>query len=346
MRVQPATLLLGALLLAGCAGDDAQHTHTFTALGTLIVVEIHGPDGDMAALATTAVEDRFRQIGHEWYAWGSGELGRINAALARGEPAPVSAELGALIRRALAVRDLSDGYFDPAVGSLVESWGFHDTNAGPVTPPGEAWLAEWRSTAAQRAGLTVDHGVVRAPGPMKIALGGIAKGTALTIALQLLRDYGIENALIDAGGDLAAIGSKDGRAWRVGIRDPAAADVLGVVDLEPGEAIVSSGNYERYFEDGGRCYHHLLDPHSGLPVEHTAGVTVIHDDAELADAAATALMAAGPERFMRLTARLGIGLAMLVTTNGDIVATPAMRDRLDPTATNAARWPVAPADAR
>jgi len=329
MPSRVATLLLGALLLSGCARDEPAFRQSFPALGTLVAVEIHGVDHERATEATAAVAAYLAHIGREWYAWGDGELARVNAALAHTEPAPVPAELAALIHRAMTIRELSNGYFDPTVGLLVEAWGFDSADNPPVAPPDEAWLAQWHADAPNRAGLAIAGGIITAPGPVKLALGGIAKGTALAAAIEMLRDHGIGNALVEAGGDLKVIGSKAGRNWRIGIRDPHSDGVLGIVALNSGEAIVSSGDYERYFEQDGQRTHHLLDPHTGRPVTHTAGVTVIHEDAELADAAATALMAAGPQHFDTLAARLGVRLAMLVTTGGDIMTTTAMRARLE-----------------
>lgn len=327
VRIQLATLLV-AVLLPGCAPDDREHRHSFPALGTLVTIEVHHPDANEAMRAAAAAADYLGRIGDDWYAWGDGELGRINARLARGEPAEVTPELAALIGRALIIRDRSDGYFDPTIGLLIEAWGFDDATAPPQAAPDEAWLAAWRASADGRAGLQVNAGIVSAPVPVKLALGGIAKGTALAGAVRLMREYGISNALVEAGGDLQVVGTKGGRRWRIGIRDPRAPGVLGVVELESGESILSSGDYERYFEAAGHRYHHLLEPQSGLPVAHTAGVTVIHPDPELADAAATALMAAGPERFEALAERLGIGIALLVTPDGKVLSTAAMRQRL------------------
>ena len=323
------SLLIAALLLTGCGADDTAHRQTFPALGTLITIEIHDTDAGRAERATRAVAAYLEHIGQEWYAWGDGELGRVNAALERGEPAPVSAELAAPIRRALEIRDLSSGYFDPGVGLLVEAWGFHAVNQPPVTPPTDRWLARWRAAAPERARLRVDANIVAAPVTLKLALGGLAKGTALAASMSLLAKHGIKNALLDAGGDVQVIGRKGARAWRIGIRDPRGPGVVGAVALQSGEAILSSGDYERFFELNGQRFHHLLDPHTGLPVAHTAGVTVIHRDAELADAAATALMAAGPAHFLKLSARLDIRLALLVTAEGEILSTPGMQARLE-----------------
>lgn len=318
-----------ALLPAACSNDDATHRQTFPALGTLITVEIHDPDPRRAERATRAVAAYLEHIGREWYAWGDGELGQVNAALKRGESAPVTPDLAAAIARAFEIRDRSAGYFDPAVGLLVEAWGFHTANRPPVTPPTESWLKRWRAEAPARARARIDAQIVSAPVPIKLGLGGLAKGTALAASISLLAEQGIANALVDAGGDVQVMGRKGDRDWRIGIRDPRGPGILGAVALKSGEAILSSGDYERFFELDGKRFHHLLDPHTGLPVSHTAGVTVIHRDAELADAAATALMAAGPEHFLTLAAQLDVHLALLVTSAGEMLTTRDMQARLE-----------------
>lgn len=334
MRSIATTLLLVAGLLAGCAIDEAEFRQTFPALGTIITIEIRDVDQHEAEVALATIEAEMARVGRDWYAWGSGELGQLNELLAQGKSARVSPELAALIRRALEVRAASDGFFDPTVGLLVEAWGFHDANAPPGEPPDEVWLSAWRASAGKRARLRVAEEIVVAPAAVKIALGGIAKGSTLAHATGILRDHGIENALVDAGGDLKVIGTKEGRGWRIGIRDPRSSGIIGIVELIPGEAIMSSGDYERFVERDGQRAHHLLDPHTGRPVEHTMAATVLHEDAELADAAATALMAAGPGRFDALAARLGISVALLVTIDGEIIMTPAMAARLQPTEHN------------
>ncbi|MFW2404909.1 MAG: FAD:protein FMN transferase [Gammaproteobacteria bacterium] len=328
MRPITTTLLLAAALLIGCAGDETEFRQSFPALGTLVTIEIRGADRRQADAALAALQVDMERVGHEWYAWGSGELGHLNTLLAQGKSARVSPELATLIQRALELSEASDGFFDPTVGLLVEKWGFHDANAPPGAPPDEAWLAGWRATGEMRGRIRIVDQIVATPSAVKLALGGIAKGSTLARAIRILRDHGIENALVDAGGDLQIIGMKEGRGWRIGIRDPRSRGVVGIVELKSGEAILSSGDYERFVERDGRRAHHLLDPHTGLPVEHTMAVTVIDTDAELADAAATALMAGGPDRFEALTDQLGVRVALLITSDGSIVSTPAMAERL------------------
>ena len=164
---------------------------------------------------------------------------------------------------------------------------------------------------------------------MRIDLGGVAKGTLLNLAIELLTTAGIENALIDAGGDIRVMGRRGDRRWTLGIRDPFVEGIIGRIELAAGEAIVTSGNYARSYELDGEQIHHVLDPQTGRPVTATAAVTVVHADAERADAAATALMVAGPARFSEIAARMGIDTALLIDVTGQRQVLPAMASRLE-----------------
>ena len=196
-------------------------------------------------------------------------------------------------------------------------------------PPEEAAIARWRAGHQGVAGLTLDGDRLSATFPVILDFGGIAKGSALARAARLLRAHGIENAIVNAGGDLIVLGTRGKRRWRAGIRDPRMPKVMRTVALEPGESIVTSGDYERFFSYRGKRYHHLLDPRTGYPVDGTASVTVIDEDPELADAAATALMVGGPSLYTELAARLGIRHALLITADGPVLLTPDMQRRLD-----------------
>ena len=323
-------ILLAGCLLVGCQSPDEQSTHdrTIIALGTLIHVEIYDAREDRAEQALDALEAHFQTVQREWYAFGDGELGRANEALSRGETVALSPKLASLTRRSLRLRALSDGLFDPTIGMLVELWGFGDTNNNRESPPDDAAILQWRREVDTGPRLTLEDRTLSVGRPIKLTFGGIAKGTALTEAATMLTRMGINNAVIDAGGDLTVLGKRGDRLWRIGIRDPHSPGVLATLDIAPGEAIVTSGNYERYFNYQGTRYHHLLDPRTALPVTHTAGVTVIDGDAELADAAATALMVAGAQRFHEIAARMGIEFALLVGANGDIIMTPALTRRI------------------
>jgi thiamine biosynthesis lipoprotein len=160
-----------------------------------------------------------------------------------------------------------------------------------------------------------------------IDLGGIAKGRALDRILAELDTAGIEHALVNTGGQVRVLGSRDGRPWRVGIRAPRAEAILGIVELQSGESVSTSGDYERYYDHAGKRMHHILDPRTGYPVTHTQAVTVVASDGTLADAASTALFVAGPEKWRDMAQALGVARALRVDASGEIQMTAAMRDR-------------------
>ncbi len=305
--------------------------HRFPAFGTSVRIEILATEPGKAAAATRDIERRFRKAETDWYAFGTGELATVNSLLARGQAAPISADLAPLISRAIALHGQSGGLFDPAVCALVRLWQFGSAEdlATASGPPPEAARRALRASQGTLSDLRFDGRIASANRPLCIDLGGMAKGTALEQARALLAQRGIRNALIDIGGSSQlAIGHKGVSPWVIGLKDPRADRVIARLTLRPGEAASTSGDYERSYTSGGRRYHHILDPATGEPTTGTASVTALAMDGELADAATTALMVAGPARFRGISAALGIVDALLVTTSGELLTTPGMAARL------------------
>lgn len=255
----------------------------------------------------------------------------MNALLARGQAAPISADLAPLITRAIALHERSGGLFDPGVCALVRLWQFASAEdlAAASGPPSEAARQALRASQGTLADMRFDGQTASASRPLCIDLGGMAKGTVLEQVRATLAQHGIRNALIDIGGSSQlAIGRKGERPWLIGLKDPRANRVIARLALAPGEAASTSGDYERSYTRDGRRYHHILDPVTGEPTTGSASATVLAADAELADAATTALMVAGPTRFHSVSASLGIVDALLITTSGELLTTPGMAARL------------------
>ena len=284
------------------AGDRV--SDRYPALGTLIEITVVESDARERAAAFRDARAVFARATRDWHAWGGGELARVNAGT--GLPSP---ELARSLAHAEALAVRSERLFEPGVGALVEAWGFHAGERAPGPPPDEAALAAARAA------------------PVVIDLGAYAKGAAVAVAVAALRAAGIEHALVNAGGDLAALGDAGGRAWRVGVRDPHRNGVVATADLHDGEAVFTSGGYERGFDWNGIRYHHLLDPRTGRPARASASFTVIHRDPATADAAVTALFIAGDD-WPRIATQLGIEYALRITPDGAAEATPAMVARL------------------
>ncbi len=338
-RLAGLTLLLFAILAGGCGRDEPRQAYEaqFLALGTLVKVSLWGVDEDQGAAAVRAVEAELNRVHETWHAWRPSTLSDLNRRLATGETVTVDEETAAVLAEAQRLSRLSGGLFEPGIGALVRLWGFHsdDRPAGP--PPADettARLLAWRPriieleiTHATEAEDTVWH--LHSTNPaLKIDLGGFAKGYAVDRAVERLRALGIGDAIVNAGGDLRAIGRHGERPWRIGIRDPRGEGIIAALETRGDESVFTSGNYERFFEYEGVRYHHILDPRTGHPARGTLSVTVIHADAATADAAATALFVAGPQDWRATARQMGVEQVMLIDSEMRIHVTPAMNRRL------------------
>ena len=326
-----AAAAFAGALLASCGGSDLPRAERVLAMGTWVDIVVQAPDEAAHARLIGEIERMLRVFERDYYAWSDGALARLNAGLARGEAVQVDAELARLLRAAQRYSAQSGGAFDPAVGELVELWGFHSGTAAVRAPPDPAAIEAWLGRRTGIRDLVVaPDGTVRFAHSRsaKLDLGAIAKGEAVDRIVRRLAAAGVESALVNAGGDLRVLGDRAGLPWRVGVKAPRAAGVLGVIELADGEAAFTSGDYERFYELDGRRMHHILDPATGYPVEHTQAVTVIAQDGQSADAAATALLVAGPGRWRGAAAALGIERVLRVDATGEIEMTPAMRERL------------------
>jgi thiamine biosynthesis lipoprotein len=331
--VKAATLLLLVLTGTACARRDDVHTVGFVALGTNVSISIAGDEGGHAASAIAEIQALMQRLSVEWYPWTpdhSGELARLNDALARGDSLQVSPELASLL---LTTRDMtlvSGGGFDPAVGKLVELWGFTTGDRSSQRPaPSEAAIVAWVADHPRFADLEIQGTRVSSSRrDLKIDLGAIGKGRVIDLAVAILRAHGIHNAVVNAGGKLRAIGTVGTRAWRIGIRDPRRAGTLGGIDVQGDESVSTSGDYERFAIVQGQRVHHLLDPRTGRPTAHTEAVTVLAADATTADGASTAIFLAGPAAWQEVARNLGIRDVLRVDANGTLQISRSLRDRL------------------
>ncbi|MEN8719317.1 MAG: FAD:protein FMN transferase [Oceanococcaceae bacterium] len=335
----PASLLILALL-AGVwltrPAEPAQHSLRLYGLGTLIDVQIAGHlnDADYVRIERDLVA-RLEAFQTRWSVLRDGDLGQLNATLAEARSAPVAAPLVPLLQRAQDICQRSDGRFDPAIGRWIALWGFENDEAMRTTPPRPEEISALRSPswcAARFASSEAGVNVTLPQAGARLNFGGMAKGEAVEELLEVLHAAGQRNVLVNAGGDLKVLGQSVDRPWRIGIRDPRAEgtpQALAALALRSGEALFSSGDYERYFEHAGVRYHHLLDPATGMPGRRAIAATVLHDDAALADAASTALFIAGPDAAPAVAAALQVDQWMVIDTAGVQHTSPALRARLE-----------------
>lgn len=323
--------LLFALLAAACGKPPVQQQEAFV-FGTRVEVLVADADAAKAKAAAAAVLREFDRLHRSYHAWQPSELTALNEAIAAGRTQAVSPELAGFIVEAQAIAKAGDGLFDPGVGALIRLWGFQSEDFRAVVPDATA-LAAWQAAAPSIRDLRVADGKVTS-GKREVALdfGGYLKGVALDRAAALLREAGIGNALINIGGNVMALGSKYGEPWRVGIQHPRQPGTLATLTLADGEAIGTSGDYQRFFEVDGRRYCHLLDPRSAAPVTHTQSLSVLIRPQPQAgmrsDALSKPLFIAGAADWSRLARALAVADVLRVDADGRIQATRSLAARL------------------
>ena len=343
-------LFLLPFLLAAC-GKPAPVGEEAFVFGTRVEVLVWGAPEATAHAAMGEVLREFDRLHRTYHAWQPSDLTALNDAIAAGRPHTVSAELAALIRRAQELAAKGDYLFDPGVGRLVELWGFHDDEFKPVLPDPAA-LAKLVAAKPSIADLKLEGNVVTSRNrAVALDFGGYLKGVALDRAAAIFKARGIDNALINIGGNVLALGSKGDQPWRVGIRHPRAEESggapLATLELRNGEAIGTSGDYQRFFDLGGRRYSHLIDPRSGEPAVGTRALTVLIPPGPEAgmrsDVLSKPLFVAGTD-WPRLARQLDAAQVLRVDADGKLFATPAMQQRLrfEPASLAPAIVPVGP----
>ncbi len=319
-----------ALLLGGC-GDGPLVRQESYVFGTKVEVVSFGSPEPEARAALSAVLREFDRLHRSFHAWQSSDLTRLNDAIAAGKPAEVSDEMLYLLETSRRYAESSDGLFDPAIGHLIELWGFHSDTFEPRLPDPAAVAAAVRTRPSVRELDIHDHTVTSRNPAVMLDLGGIAKGYALDRAATILHEHGIRNALINIGGNVMALGTKGKQTWSVGIQHPRTTGPMATLALYDGEAIGTSGDYQRYFELDGRRYSHLLDPRSGEPARHTEAVTILvpaGKDSGLRSDVCSKPVFLADQGWRDMARRCGIDQVLKVDADGRISVTSAMRARL------------------
>lgn len=322
------------LLLAACSRTPQSETVELYVFGTLATITVWDAEPAARDAAMAEITQTFQQMHHEWHAWKPGPLVEINQAIARGEQGiALLPSIASLISRSQQLYRQSDGLFNPAIGGLLQLWGFQGDGRPNGPPPAKEAIVHWVAAAPGMDDITITDGALGCSNrAVQLDFGAFAKGVAVDRAIEILRTHGIDNAIVNAGGDLRAIGSKGETPWRVGVRHPQGKGVLAALEVKGDESIYTSGNYERYREYEGVHYTHILDPRTGMPVTGITSVTVIHENGGRADAAATALVVAGVKEWQRIARQMGIHYVMLVDEAGTVYMTPAMQQRIEFTA--------------
>lgn len=323
------TLLFFTFLYA-CHSQNSQTEQQLYVFGTIVNITIWHDNPAQTQQALTSVSNLFEQMHTQWHAWKPGRLHNINTKLRAGETVQLNQSETNFFKQVINLSRQSKHLFNPAIGELINKWGFH-TDTYPITtpPPSTLDIQQLNNQHLSVDNLSLNQSTLSSDNRrIWLDFGGIAKGLAVDKAIQIIQQHGIENAIVNAGGDLRAIGHKQKRNWHIGIQSPTDKGVVAALDVLGNEAIFTSGNYQRYKEFNGQRYAHILDSRTGFPIKDILSVTVIAKDGITADAAATALAVAGLNGWRQTAERMGIKHVLMIAQNDQCQATPDMLMRL------------------
>ena len=320
-------LIFLVTILSGCGNQ--LHQQQLYVFGTLVEIKIWGVNEQVANNAINIIAKDFQTMHDNWHPWHEGALTNLNKTIANGQSYTVQdSDLLLMLKQSQQLYNQSDGLFNPAIGKLISLWGFHsDDLLNNFTVPSEQEITKLLTPSMND--ITINKQQISSHNPIvQLDFGAFAKGYAIDLAIKKLQQLGIHNAIVNAGGNLKAIGKKGDQPWLIGVRHPSGKGILAAITVRGEESIITSGDYERFHDLEGKRYSHIINPRNGRPTQELTAVTVIHKNGAIADAAATALMIAGLTDWHKIATQMEIKYVMLVDKNGIIYLNPAMQERV------------------
>ena len=321
-----SAILLLLALLSSCGSKEAYEDRVIFGMDTYITLRV--PKGELSSADLDEVEQKCAYIvakneklmsSHSEDSVIYGLNGKVDTVIGADEA------LLTVIDASLRIEELTGGAFSPALGELTELWNV--AGGGPV--PSEEDIAEAMKKISSASIKTEDGNIKIENNGCRIDLGGIAKGYTAQEMVEYLASTDLSYGLVSVGGNVGVFGTKeDGEKFKVGISDPDnTSSVVGYVYMSSGFLAVS-GDYERYFEENGKRYHHIIDPATGYPAESgLRSVAVLSNNGTYADALSTALFVMGVDEAMKLYSDGRVSFeAIFLTDSGEIVLTDGLKN--------------------
>ncbi len=305
-------LLIPLLFYAGCKKTPKYTKDLYFTMGTTLVVTMPKTQHQYAD-SIYAIFQRIDSLFHPTRP--TSDVAKINSN--SGKWVKVAHETADCIKKSLKISALTDGEFDITVGKLVSLW--HFEQEGKYRIPPKDSIKKYRSFVDYRKVKVKGDSVFVAKG-QRITLSGIAKGYALDLAKTYLEQKGVSSCIINAGGDMLALGKKGSSPWRIGIQSPWEKSYFKVLDVE-NKFVATSGNYVRFIKEKDTLFTHIFNPLTGEPLEYKKlSVTIIADSGYIADAFATALSVLGKDASLKMSKDLHVGLIAIY--DSDTVINP------------------------
>ncbi len=300
-------------------------SRTLGVMGTDLKLEVFGEDPMTLEKVLNDAVVELERIEALMTDWKPSPLTRLNDQAGSGA-VRVPSELASIIRRSLEVSKLTGGAFDISYGAIGRLWSF--SREDPRLPKASSIRAALKLVGYEKIQVDEKQPLVTLPSEMTLGLGGIAKGYGVDRAMGVYLKHGIEHGIVNAGGDLKVLGKKNGKLWEIAIKHPRERERVMALLRVSNTCVVTSGDYERFFEVDGKRYHHIIDPRTGYPSTGAMSATVVAQSAEYADALATALTVLSPQEGLSLVERLHRVEAIVVGQDGRVHATSGLQGAL------------------
>lgn len=318
------TLLISLVILTGCGirSNSSEVEDQAFLMDTLVQMKAYGENAEIAVEESmnriAEIENLMSKTVEE------SDIYKLNNNPKK--EIEISQDSREVLKKSLYYAELTEGDFDPTIGALVSLWGIGSRDAAV---PQETEIEQALNDVGYRNLKINNNSAKISQTGVKIDLGGIAKGYAAEEVKKIVKKHGVKNAFINLGGNVLVIGSKvDGSAWKIGIQDPreGRGNVMAIIDAVD-KTIVTSGNYERYFEENGKLYHHILDPKTGYPAENNLlSVSIISKNSFDADALSTAVYVMGLERGMNFIEKLAEVDVMIITESLNVYLSSGLEE--------------------
>ncbi|MGJ8619310.1 MAG: FAD:protein FMN transferase [Methylophilaceae bacterium] len=327
-------LFVSVLLLTSCSLKEPLYNTQTYVFGTLVDITIYGESDERSQAVANTIINTYNELHRRLHAWKPSEISTVNHAFSQGKTSvDVSPDIAQMIAEITTLSNRSQGAFNPAIGQLIKLWGFQSESFTPRQIESTKIQALVVQNPQMNDIVVNGNKLYSNNSSVQLDLGGYAKGYALDIGLAYLRAQKIQNALINIGGNIIALGKHGDKPWRVGIQHPRQPNAIASVDLPSDWAIGTSGDYQRYFELDGKRYCHIIDPATGYPVQGIQSVTVLippqKNAGVLSDVASKPIFIAESDARAAAAKAMGIAHFLIIESGKSLQVSAPMQKQLD-----------------
>ena len=319
-------------LIYGCSYDPIYQKKHYI-FGTLVDIKIYGEKEETAKNISNEIIEELNRLHQLLHPWNPGIINDINQAIANDKSININNnEIISIIHDASTLENNTKGIFNPAIGKLVNLWGFHSETLPTKLPSKEA-INNLVTLKPSMNNISIKNNILKSRNnSVQIDLGGYGKGYALDQIKNILSVNDIPNALINIGGNILALGKRGSKTWVVAIQNPREPGVIAKISLKPGWSIGTSGDYQKYLINDGIRYSHLINPFTGLPSQGTQSAIVLTppsvNSGTLSDVYSKPLFIAHKNKKLIVAKSLGLNYFLIIMEDNSIIISRDMMNEI------------------